>query len=435
MQSKFFVGYNEFARRASDPGSGQSLVDQAAALNTGPLDNRLCYAVLVGELAGFENALRKLKELDEKIAGSEHVQNEKVLRAQDSLERLYTDYAAGMLNGPSVGEKDRADLRTTLGWFADLALAPRGGPNPEARQALISSAQAVFVVFIVVLAIGCLVGFAGLIGLFTLIGLYLAGNLSRGVVTGGGQGGIYAETFALWMVVFLVFSSAPLVIEVEGAEMLITGIGILASLVVLIWPVVRGGIPWRQVRKDIGLVAGRQPLLEPLLGPAGYAMSMPLLAVGVVMTLILISLQGALGSVLSTAVQVDDFGPSGFPAHPIIEMLAGPGWWVKLQVLFLGSIVAPIVEETMFRGVLYRHMRESTSRWPFFLSFAASALVVSFVFAVIHPQGLVAVPALMALAMGFTIMREWRGSLISCMLAHGLNNALVMSLATFVFNI
>ncbi len=66
----------------------------------------------------------------------------------------------------------------------------------------------------VVLVIGCLVGLAGLIGLFTLVGFQLAGNLKRGVVTGGGQGGIYAETFALWMVVFLLFSSAPYFIPV-----------------------------------------------------------------------------------------------------------------------------------------------------------------------------------------------------------------------------
>jgi membrane protease YdiL (CAAX protease family) len=85
--------------------------------------------------------------------------------------------------------------------------------------------------------------------------------------------------------------------------------------------------------------------------------------------------------------------------------------------------------------VLYRHMREATQQWAFLLSFVVSALVVSFVFAVIHPQGFVAVPALMSLALGFTILREWRGSLISCMIAHGMNNALVMSLATFVFNI
>ncbi len=434
MQSKFFVGYNEFAR-ASDPSAGKTLLNQADALNVGPVVNRLCYVVLAGELADSRDALQKLKELDEKIADSDRIQDKHVLRAKEALERLYGDYAGGMLSGPSVGAEDRENLQATLGWFADLALAPRGGPNPEVRQALISSTQAVFVVFIVVMVIGALVGLAGLIGLFTLIGFQLAGNLKRGVVTGGGQGGIYAETFALWMVVFLVFSSAPYFIRAPGAEMLVTGGSILASLIVLAWPVFRGGIPWRQVRQDIGLVAGRRPLLEPLLGPAGYAMSLPLLAVGVVITLFLISLQGVMGPMLGTMMPADEFSPAVFPAHPIIEMLAGSGWWGIFQVLFLGSVVAPIVEETMFRGVLYRHLRESTCRWPLFLSFAASALVVSFVFAAIHPQGLLAVPALMSLAFGFTIMREWRGSLISCMIAHGLNNALVMSLAAFVFNI
>ena len=66
-------------------------------------------------------------------------------------------------------------------------------------------------------------------------------------------------------------------------------------------------------------------------------------------------------------------------------------------------------------------------------------LVVSFVFAVIHPQGIVAVPeqADGRFAVGFTIhAAKFRGgSLISCMIAHGLNNALIMSLATFVFSI
>ena len=434
MQSKFFVGYHELAR-SSDATIGSSLIEQAGALNTGPLENHLCFAVLVGELKDFQSARQTLEELKAKVDGSDRIQNENVLRAKDSLERLYGDYAAGMLSGPSVGTEDRANLHATLGWFAELALAPRGGPNWEPRQALIGSAQTVCIVSVVAIVIGCLVGLLGFIGLCTLIGLFLVGTLQRGVSTGRGQGGIYAETFALWMIVFMVFSSAPLVIHVEDADMLVTGLGILASLIVLIWPVMRGGIPWRQVRQDIGLTLGRKPLLEPLLGPAGYAMSLPLLGVGVVMTLILISVQTALQSTWGSVAFADDFGPSGFPAHPIIEFLAGPGWSGKLQVLFLGSIVAPIVEEIMFRGVLYRHMRESTSRWPLFLSFATSALVVSFVFAVIHPQGLVAVPALMALAVGFTIMREWRGSLISCMIAHGLNNALIMSLATFVFSI
>ncbi len=100
MQAKFFVGYNQFAR-ASDPSSGKMLLAQADTLNVGPVVNRLCYVVLAGELADPQEALLKLKELDAKIASSDHIQDKNVLRAEDSLERLYGDYATGMLSGPS----------------------------------------------------------------------------------------------------------------------------------------------------------------------------------------------------------------------------------------------------------------------------------------------------------------------------------------------
>jgi hypothetical protein len=32
----------------------------------------------------------------------------------------------------------------------------------------------------------------------------------------------------------------------------------------------------------------------------------------------------------------------------------------------------------------------------------------------------------MALALAFNFMREWRGTLIPCMIAHGINNGLVL---------
>ncbi|HVS36573.1 MAG TPA: CPBP family intramembrane glutamic endopeptidase, partial [Gemmataceae bacterium] len=64
-------------------------------------------------------------------------------------------------------------------------------------------------------------------------------------------------------------------------------------------------------------------------------------------------------------------------------------------------------------------------RWG---SVTVSALVVSFVFAALHPQGLLAVPMLMALAFGFTAAREWRGSLIPSMTVHGLHNGVLMLL-------
>ena len=60
-------------------------------------------------------------------------------------------------------------------------------------------------------------------------------------------------------------------------------------------------------------------------------------------------------------------------------------------------------------------------------------LLVAFVFAVVHPQGLVAVPVLGALAVGFALTREWRDSLIPSMVAHALNNGLVMTTLLVAF--
>ena len=59
---------------------------------------------------------------------------------------------------------------------------------------------------------------------------------------------------------------------------------------------------------------------------------------------------------------------------------------------------------------------------------APTVLISAFIFAVIHPQGLTAVPAIMALGATFALIREWRGSIIASATAHALNNSLMISL-------
>jgi len=83
----------------------------------------------------------------------------------------------------------------------------------------------------------------------------------------------------------------------------------------------------------------------------------------------------------------------------------------------------------MFRGVLYRHLREASSRLGYFWSVMLSATVAGFVFAAIHPQGLIAIPALMAIAFGLTLVREWRGTLIPGMVTHGVHNGILLLIA------
>jgi membrane protease YdiL (CAAX protease family) len=312
-------------------------------------------------------------------------------------------------------------LRQQLGWFGDLALAPADGSDPAAREAVVAPALRTAISLLVTGLAMLGLGFLGLVLLVTFSVLWFLRRVPGGLVTGSPYSGIYAETFAVYMVLFLGLSFAGhYVIEwfaLEQSALALSGLAALGSLTALVWPVLRG-VPWPQVRQDIGWTAGRRPWLEPLCGLGGYLMALPILFLALLVILLLTRLRDALGW------GAEEFAPSNAPGHPIIFWVAKAGWWVWLEVLVVASLAAPVVEETMFRGVLYRHLRESSSRlWPA-LSILSSALVVSFLFAVIHPQGLLGVPALMALALAFAVVREWRGTLIPCMVAHGLNNAI-----------
>ena len=82
----------------------------------------------------------------------------------------------------------------------------------------------------------------------------------------------------------------------------------------------------------------------------------------------------------------------------------------------------------MFRGVLYRQLRSSSNLLGVPLSIILSVLLTSFIFAAIHPQGWIAIPALMGIAIGMNLMREWRGTLLPSMIVHGISNGIVISM-------
>ena len=101
---------------------------------------------------------------------------------------------------------------------------------------------------------------------------------------------------------------------------------------------------------------------------------------------------------------------------------------MRVLIIILAAIAAPIVEETIFRGVLYRQLRTSSKSFNHAISILGSVLIVSFLFAAIHPQGWIAIPALMGIAIGMNLMREWRGTVIPSMVVHGVSNGLVTSM-------
>jgi membrane protease YdiL (CAAX protease family) len=422
LQARYLVGLSASPQSSPfGPNMRETLFAEAKNnLNRGTYAQRLRFVVLAGELKGPAEARQQLSQLQARYAPQHGDPSPEDARTAAILDRLYAQREGKLDQKASPSEEEQRFLRERLGWFGDLALNPPGEEDSAAREAVLAPAYRTAWSLLSAAGVMLGLGMLGFLALVTLMILWFLSVLRGGLRIGSPYGGVYAETFAVYMVLFLVLSYLLQHIlaglSLSHGSIALSGLAALGSLAALGWPVLRG-IPWRQVCAEIGWRAGRRPLLEPFLGFACYATALPMLVVGLILVLILTKLRDRLG------FGPDEFGPSEAPGHPIVFWVGRGGWVVWLEVLFVASIVAPIVEETMFRGVLYRHLREATRGLQPIWSVAVSVLLVSFLFAVIHPQGFLAVPALMALAIAFTLAREWRATLIPPMIAHGINNA------------
>lgn len=423
LQGRYLVGMAEFLGRRKI-NRYQIYAEARQSLNRGTYAQRLRFVVLAGELQDPGEALEELQQLDDKYrqhCGEPSAEDAATARI---LYHLYVLRAEDPEDVALLPADEQQKLRQQLDWFGDLALAPQGGDD-DAREVVLAPAYRTVLALVGVGGFMLLVGLVGLVLLVTLLVLYFVNRLRSGLASGSSVHGIYAETFALYMLLFLGLSFAAHyaidALSLKHGTLALSGLAALGSLTALAWPLLRG-MPWHQVRQDIGWHLDRRPGLELLLGPACYALALPMLIFGALLFLLLTKVRDLLGW------GPDEFGPSNAPGHPIVFWVGHAGWWVWLEVLFVASVVAPIVEETMFRGVLYRHLRSASARWRPALSVAFSAVVASFLFAVIHPQGFLAVPLLMSLALAFTLMREWRGTLLPSMIAHGINNAVATML-------
>jgi membrane protease YdiL (CAAX protease family) len=432
LQGRYLVGMAELAQRffgAENRWREQFYKEAQESLDRGTYPQRLRFVVLAGELKSPDEARAQLQKIDRKYR--EHCGEPPAEDAETAhvLDRLYTARAPGTKAAAVLPQGEQQELRQRLDWFGELALTPPGS-DAAARAAVLAPAYRTVWALLGAGIFMLGLGLVGLVLLVILLVLYLVGRLRGGLAAAAPYHGVYAETFAAYMLLFLGLNIAAHYaldwLSIQHGSLGISGLAALGSLAALAWPVLRG-IPWQQVRRDIGWHADRRPGLEPLFGLGCYALALPMLFLGVVLYLLLTKLRDLLGW------GPDEFGPSNAPGHPIVFWVGQAGWWVWLEVLFVASVVAPVVEETMFRGILYRHLRTASSSWRPVLSVLSSAVAVSFLFAVIHPQGFLAVPALMALALTFTLMREWRGTLAPSMIAHGLNNA-VATLLLFLMS-
>jgi membrane protease YdiL (CAAX protease family) len=357
-------------------------------------------AVVLGEISGPEAALEELKE----AKGDEAA----------LLRRLYKSGQPDALS-----EEEKAQLREQLGWYGDLALA---GVEDEARHdQMVAEARRMLVALVVLLACGVLGLLAGGVLLIVMVALAATRRITPTITEGRSL--VYAETFALYLAVYLGLSYlAGWGVRAWGLydwKFGLMGAAMLLSLVVLVWPMLRG-VSWVEMCQDVGL-SSRSPLTDLAAGVGTYLCAMPLVATALILVLVVSAVAKRLGVPLSP------------PSHPVGNLAEeSQPWWVWAQVVLVASVLAPVVEEIIFRGALYTHLRRLLPGVSPYVGVVFAALVSSFVFAIIHPQGWLFVPVLGALACTFCLAREVRGSLLPGIVAHGINNSVAMLLLIFV---
>ncbi len=417
-------GKQRSKRTPKNSASSQEL-SALAPLDAGPPEARYCYAILLNEFAGAESALDQLVETDRLIKRLQYEETDDQIRLREIIGTLFEQYDEGDYDTSDLPAVDREFLKEKLGWSGELALLPKNSPNVAARSWLETEARNSLFVAIGAFLLGICMLFGGMIAAGVLFILAATSGLFPRFRPQSTHGRIYVETFAIWMVGFIAlqimvgFASAILSPIIS---MFLTAAIFFASLLVLVWPVMRG-IPFSQVRQDIGWKFAN-PFVEGFVAVTSYLALVPFMAFSIIFAVVIMGVM----TLLQSNSGANELSRTGAVGHPIQEQIALGDPLIFLGVFLTACIAAPIVEETMFRGVLYRHLRDASSNWARFGSVFMSAMVSSLIFAAIHPQGLYGIPILATLAIGFALVREWRESLIAPMLMHAINNGLVTCL-------
>ena len=198
LQCQYLVGAAEM------PGAdGAQFFQQSQNLNTGPIDNRLCFVILAGELAGASEAVEQLDRPSKQLERSETKPTADQAKVMNALSRLYADYQKEQWDADSLDASERELLKRKLDWFGRLALSPNKGADNNARTAVLAPARRTMIVLLLAFLSGTLVAMAGFAALVVFVVLLFCGKIRSRLKAGSTGGGLYAETFAVWMLLFL----------------------------------------------------------------------------------------------------------------------------------------------------------------------------------------------------------------------------------------
>jgi len=437
IQTKMLVGQGNLDKILPIPPEQVTEPVVPEEVDAGCYEQRLVYASIKNEVEGPESAREYLQSLDERVEQLQAEELEEGVPEEERFEltedqrelrnamgELLTEYEAGNFSDSGVPEDSKELIKERLGFPGELFLVPEGTDQQATRDNLIGgvatsvSVMMVFGLFAIlagVVGVGCCVAFPVMISQNKLLSYFFLSPTNHN---------IYIQTFAIWLVGFFGTSILLGFLELSAeAGMLIQPVVFFGSLLCLVYPLLRG-VTFRQLRYDIGWTIDR-PVGDTFFAGISYLATLPCLIPGIIAIAIFSAIAGQF-------TELHEFARQTGPGHPIQDYLANGNWFMILMVFVTACIAAPVVEETMFRGVLYRHLRDWSQSWARWASIGFSAVLNGFVFAAIHPQGIAAIPVLMTLAICFSLVREWRNSLLTPMLMHGIHNTVVTCVSLII---
>ena len=359
--------------------------------------DRFRAAIVIGELQGPQRAVERLTSLRNEVESGGALSNE--------IGWVLPRYEAAVARKPvpELPPEVVTAMKGRHGWFADLANAfGRDDADPD-RWYTIAGAERFFA-FATVASIFDLI--SPVVGLFVAIALIVV--ITRNGVENSDDPHvpttIYLQSFCVFALVFASYLMTHVfLLGVGGAISLVVSQAITwSSALGALYPLIRG-VKFRELLHDLGVIAPQGIPREIAIGVLGFVGGLPIDWVG-----------NRIGYLVDSLLLGDvDGGSGGIPLH---EATMSGSWILIVIGATSACLWAPIVEETMFRGCLYRWCRVRMTWIP-------TMLVTAAIFGAIHPYsigGMISV-AFGGLTLG--LLREWRQSLYAPIVAHALYNA------------
>ena len=419
---------------------GNAPLPEELILGDDPLD-RLASAIVLMHFGNPAQAYEQIDLAEEGFdigdSGGDVSHNKNVLTSNKSSDKALVDATrAAMIAWPEMIEaadgtgtlkqktqltKEQFELlQQRLGWFGTYAQAQISDDDVLGMK--LQESDLMFMLVLGFASIWFLgFGACGITALIALIVMGLRRKIGSALKSQSNTSLILGETFVVWFVLFMGLQFAAMLLHVDPESpqrLVLSGVLMFAALGALAWARWRG-LSFGTILDLVGLRWNQgffQLLWKAVIA---YTCALPLMGLGLL-----------IGMGMGWFLNVPNLGN---PTHPIQQLIQNASGMELFMLFALACVAAPITEEIVFRGVLYGHLRQGTSKWGVAASMIFSMVISGAIFAGIHPQGAFVAPALAGLACGFCITREWSGSVFPGMIAHGIQNATVLALNVILF--